>query len=70
MKPRNEYATVLGTHYDAIPKEVLAAIAVAFAIQLKGDGNESGVTRMILSEWRILHENRIVRQRPPKGGIV
>lgn len=60
----NEYERAIGSElYHAIPKAVLAAIAVSLAtnggdhLQLAADG--------MLAEWLALHEAGIVPQRPP-----
>lgn len=69
-KTGNEYADLLGPSLDETPKAVLAAVAVSFAHLLDLDQgsspNASRVRRAIRKEWKILHENGIVPQRPPK----
>lgn len=61
---RNEYASQLGDLFDKTPKAVLAAIAVS-ALTTGGDYLEKA-RELLLEEWRILHENKIVPQSPPK----
>jgi hypothetical protein len=48
--------------YASIPKAVFAAIAVS-ALTCGGDHLETAQER-VLEEWRILHENGIVSQKP------
>lgn len=59
----NEYASAIGAElYDAAPKAVLAAIAVS---ALTGGGARlTEAPALILAEWRVLHQNGIVPQRP------
>lgn len=58
------YVNVIGTEvYDRIPKAVFAAIAVSSLTQ-GGDRLERAVPRL-LREWSVLHDNGIVKQRPP-----
>ena len=78
-KLHNEYAAAIGGElYARTPKAVFAALAFSYA-QAQGavadpddPGNgdetlEADVTRArLLNEWRILHENGIVPQAPPK----
>jgi hypothetical protein len=60
----NEYADAISDElFDALPKSVLAAIAVSFACR-NGDFND--VDNRILKEWMTLHENGIVPQKPLK----
>jgi hypothetical protein len=59
----SQYADVLST-YDRIPKAVLAAIAVSYG-SAGGDNLQDAEAR-VLEEWRILHENGIVPQAPPR----
>jgi hypothetical protein len=66
----NEYADMLHPLYDNIPKTVMAAIAVSFAIQLKGEEDfEYFIKKRIMEEWEILHQNGIVPQKPPKKKV-
>lgn len=64
-KRSNEYAMMLPL--DKMPKTVLAAIALSFATRCSDsdsmDDIEAGV-RTLFDEWRILHENGIVPQKP------
>ena len=63
MSTNNEYAEYLGRLYTRTPKAVFAALAVSFAMRsgLVGTASEC------LDEWRVLHENGIVPQKPPKA---
>ena len=70
MKSSNEYAQAFGRLYSAIPKSVFAAVAFSYAnISCGEDGHESDnsneTVRRFLNEWKILHENGIVPQKPP-----
>jgi hypothetical protein len=64
MKTSNEYADALSELYHAIPKSVLAAIAVSFACR---DGDFSDAENSILREWMLLYQNGIVPQKPKKS---
>jgi hypothetical protein len=71
MKSSNEYAQAFERLYAKTPKAVFAAVAFSYAnISCGEDGHESGsseeTVRRFLNEWRILHENGIVPQKPPK----
>lgn len=61
VKRSNAYARAL-PEYGSMPKAVLAAVAWSLACRLDGDGRERDA---ILHEWRVLHQNGIVSQRPP-----
>lgn len=71
---RNDYAALVDPAlYAETPKEVFAAVAVAFAQRLEGEAEvfRSGVVdRLLLEEWQALFSNGIVSQRPSarKGG--
>lgn len=59
----NNYVDAMGLElFGAIPKTVLAAIAVS-ALTCGGDQLESAARRIAL-EWEILHGNGIVPQKP------
>lgn len=60
----NEYAELL-PNFDKIPKSVLAAIAVSFALRHNNE-DLNGVEQDIIREWAILHNNEIVPQKPIK----
>ncbi|MFT8445092.1 MAG: hypothetical protein ABF751_09795 [Acetobacter orientalis] len=60
----NEYALALGAMFDEMPKSVIAAIAVS-AMTCGGD-HLSDAVALVAGEWRTLHENRIVPQKPGK----
>jgi len=64
-KISNEYAQTLRGEglYDAIPKAVLAAIAISYATG-GGDWIEHAKER-IVTEWNTLHENGIIPQSVP-----
>lgn len=64
-KRTNEYAHELRSYYDAIPKAVLAAIAVSYASS-GGDYLENAAQN-VADEWRTLHEQGIVPQKPSKA---
>lgn len=61
----NRYAALL-ENYDEIPKSVLAAVAVSLAL-LQNEEDLSAVSKIINDEWKVLHENGIVPQRPRKA---
>lgn len=74
-KVYNEYADALGTRfYDQTPKAVFAAIAVS-ALAKGADGlltrewPPAELQALVLHEWRALHENGIVPQKPPKEDL-
>ena len=59
----NCYVDAVGRDFiDAIPKAVLAAIAIS-ALTCGGDTLEDG-RRALADEWRILHQQGIVPQAP------
>lgn len=65
----NEYATLSGDDlFEKAPKSVWAALAVSFASRNAGPDGESldgvDVRRALLDEWKILHEQGIVPQKP------
>lgn len=62
-KKDNEYAREL-LDIDA-PKTVFMAIAYSFAVRIAG--NSVDAHTLIMDEWRTLHNNGIVPQRPRKG---
>lgn len=62
-KRDNEYAREL-LDVDA-PKTVFMAIAFAFALRLVDDDRRRA-RQLVEDEWRTLHENGIVPQRPRK----
>ena len=65
MKIHNEYAAAFDKLYASTPKAVFAAVAYSFASLLE-EGVQDNVVPLFLNEWRILYENGIVRQAPPK----
>ena len=54
-------------NYTKTPKAVIAAVAIALAIQITGNDSLFEGKRIITNEWRILHEAGIVPQKPPKN---
>lgn len=65
MKTMNEYAGVLSDKlYEQTPKAVFAAIAVS-SLSCGGD-NLKQAEDLLLNEWRCLHQNGIVPQKPPR----
>jgi hypothetical protein len=70
VKLSNEYARSL-VDYARVPKAVLAAVAYSLASRiLEGEGRDSEsptiVEEFIIEEWRVLNQNGIVPQEPPK----
>ena len=65
----NEYANLVDRHlYDRIPKTVIAAIMVSFIIKLEGEEIiEKDISGYVLDEWKVLYQNKIVPQLPPKS---
>ena len=49
--------------YAGTPKAVFAAIAYSFAMRLNEDQPEAAIAEF-MKEWRVLHEQAIVPQRP------
>ena len=62
IKITNGYADCLGELYAKTPKAVFAAVAVS-TLTMGGDYLDEAKERL-LNEWRILHENGIVPQKP------
>jgi hypothetical protein len=52
--------------FDRTPKSVIAAIAVSFAA-LQSDGDFEKAKELIRQEWFLLHQGRVVPQKPPKA---
>lgn len=64
FKTENEYQNLL-KNYDKMPKAVLAAIAVSYALrQVEEDFGR--VEEEIMNEWRVLHSAGVVPQKPVK----
>jgi hypothetical protein len=63
MATTNEYAREL-VQYEQTPKAVYAAIALSFAMRLNAE-DFIEAERAVEDEWRILHDNGIVPQKPP-----
>lgn len=69
-KARNVYDAKLGRAYSRMPKALLAALAVSFAILVHGEGpTDDEVRQAILDEWKTLYDAGIVQQKPPAGGL-
>ena len=64
----NEYSRQMGPLFDAMPKTVIAAVAVSFASN--GGDYLSLAERQIAYEWYILWESGIVTQKPNKRARV
>jgi hypothetical protein len=64
MTKHNEYNLLLGSLYEKIPKAVFAAIAVSVITQ--GGDYLDEASALILDEWKVLYQNGIVPQCPPK----
>ena len=67
-KATNEYQQVFGALYDKTPKAVFAAVAFSLAFKEASENTEYALAGFI-EEWRILHENGIVPQKPPKEAV-
>jgi hypothetical protein len=69
MKTNNEYAKAFGRLYAKTPKAVFAAVAFSYASWASGEEAHTGAETVarFVKEWRILHENGIVPQRPVTG---
>jgi hypothetical protein len=52
--------------FDKCPKAVLFEIARQFGMRIADDFTSEGGFSATRDEWRILHENGIVPQKPPK----
>ena len=64
----NEYVDQIDRKlFYRIPKAIFAAIAIS-ALTQGGDFLEDAQERLV-NEWKILYENRIVLQRPPKWAM-
>ena len=61
IKRSNDYAAVI--HDIDAPKTVWMAIAFSLALRLNDD-KYGAAQAMLREEWRVLHENGIVPQRP------
>lgn len=60
----NDYAREI-PHYDDIPKSVLGAIAMSFAVHITGEEDWEKAKKILVTEWSILAENEIVPQSVP-----
>jgi len=67
MKIRNEYLDHYQGHYDRIPKAVLGAV-LASLLSTGGERPED-VMPAVLEEWKTLHQNGIIPQKPPRIAV-
>lgn len=66
FKKKNVYQKLIdGKFYEQCPKAVFAALAVSYAVNLRGIDMDK-VTGELLNEWEILFGNELVPQKPPK----
>ena len=68
MKAMNDYACSC-ENYDKTSKAVFAALAYSLAVRLTGEEDHDGALAILRDEWRTLHEQGIVPQRPPNSPI-
>jgi hypothetical protein len=66
VKRRNEYVNALGKFYARTPKAVFAAIAFSYANRLFAKSEGTEVVDALVDEWKVLHDNEIVSQKPIK----
>ncbi len=52
--------------FDKCPKAVLFEICRQFGMRIADDFSADAAFRVMREEWRALHENQIVPQKPPK----
>lgn len=64
IKLSNEYVKSLGRLYARTPKAVFAAIAFSYANRLFAKSQGTEVTDYLVEEWKVLHENGIIPQKP------
>lgn len=50
--------------FDSCPKAVLFEIARQFAMRVADDFSDEAAFATMVNEWRILHDNKIVPQKP------
>lgn len=60
-----KYAAAFEKLYASTPKAVFAAVAYSFASLLE-EGRQENAVPLFLNEWRVLHQNGIVQQTPPR----
>lgn len=60
----NDYQRHLGWYFDRIPKTVLAGIVVSMLSNGGDNLKAKEVSEKIYNEWKLLHENGIIPQRP------
>jgi len=65
LKLSNEYQRAFGKLYAKTPKSVFAAVVYSFTSS-GGDLPDVAIATF-LNEWRVLHENGIVPQKPALG---
>lgn len=62
---QNSYQKLISPElYRDIPKTVFAAIATSLLILQNGEKSMNNMDYLLKEEWRILHENGIVPQKP------
>lgn len=76
LKITNGYTQMAGRLYAQTPKAVWAALAISYAAHRTcgADELETGLDQdrlepQLLEEWTILHQNGIVKQKPPQAAI-
>ncbi len=69
MKKSNEYASAFGRLYAKVPKSVFAAVAFSYASWACGEeaSTSAEAVARFVQEWRVLHENGIIPQKPASG---
>jgi len=65
MKVSNDYAVAFGELYERTPKAVFAAVAFSLSLRNVDEQGPDEAVEHFLYEWRVLHENGIVKQKPP-----
>lgn len=64
LKTENEYQKLVSREvYEKTPKAVFAAIAISYMVNLVGISFD-GIDNELIKEWKILHGNKIVPQKP------
>ena len=61
---KNEYMNAVGERaIDEAPKAVWVALAYSLAL-ISNEGSHEGAIKTLREEWKILHENGIIPQKP------
>ena len=55
--------------FDRCPKSVLFEIARQFGMRVADDFTAEGAFSVMQEEWRVLHMQEIVPQKPPRADI-